>query len=63
MEKHQDFKTLKTVERIGGPIIELGLGHPKLWWVSLVHDPIGEGRLHAELHLEEVDRSNLEASS
>ena len=60
MEKHQGFKALGMVERVGGPIVELGLGHPKLWWDSLVHDPRGEGRLCAELRLKGAGRSNLE---
>ena len=60
MKEHQSFKTLEVVERVGGPIIKLGLGHSKLWWDAIIHDLGGERRVSIELCLERAGRSDLE---
>ena len=60
MKEHQDFKTLKMVESVNGPIIKLNLRHLKIWWDGSVHDLEGERRVCAELHLEGIGKSDLE---
>ena len=43
MEEHHGLEALKVIKRVDGPIVELGLGHPKLWRDGLTYDIGGKG--------------------
>ena len=60
MEEHQGLETLEVIERIGGAIVKLGLGHPELRWDDFTHDVRRERWLRIELGIKGVRGSDLE---